>query len=557
MPIRAPALPLVPLVGLFVVSLAPAASAQSVEDSRLIELAQRGENAERGRPNDEDGDANEGRRSRDDRRGEPRAERGGRDRDEGKGDRRQGGRDAKQAREPRPQRGQEAREERRSRPAPAAAEPREPRRASPEPAQKTRETDQRDAKQRQDEPRKRSDDDAKRRDARQTDEREPRQRGERQRQDRDGERKRQARPEPRDGGGQPPPADARRKSDQETDRGRRQARERERAPDRKSAARPADNDRELRRFEDVRKKRTERTEGGRNVIVEPDNRKIVRQKNRTIIRHDDNRRLRKSGREVRRERQKDGTWLIVTAGLAGALIYSLQDDDGRLLRRSRRDKGGREYVLFDNRRHYYEGRGASRRYDPYFDSYIDLPPPRLSISRDEYIVEYDGASEDDIYDALLAPPVEKLDRRYSLDEVRYSYNLLERMRRVDLNVVNFDFGSWEVTPDQYPKLERVADALDRILEDSPDEVFLLEGHTDAVGSDVDNLSLSDRRAESVAIVLTEEFDIPPENLMTQGYGEYHLKVNTQEPSRINRRVALRRITPLLDREGWSDDVSGR
>lgn len=328
---------------------------------------------------------------------------------------------------------------------------------------------------------------------------------------------------------------------------------------RTKAARPADAGRRredaTRRFEDVRKQRTERKQGTRNVIVEPDNRVIVRQKNRTIIRHDDNKRLRHSGREMRRERQKDGTWLIVTAGLAGALIYTLQDDEGRLLRRSRRDKSGRDMVLFDNRRHYYQGRGPSRTYDPYDDPYVSLPPPRVSIPRDQYILEYEGASADDIYDALMAPPVEELSRRYSLDEVRYSYSLLERMRRVDLDAVNFDFGSWDVTEDQYPMLERIADAIHRILEDSPDEVFLLEGHTDAVGSDVDNLSLSDRRAESVAMVLTDEFEIPPENLMTQGYGEYHLKVQTEEPSRVNRRVAIRRITPLLDREGWDDDVS--
>lgn len=294
-----------------------------------------------------------------------------------------------------------------------------------------------------------------------------------------------------------------------------------------------------------------REEGRRKVIVEPDNRVIIQQKDRrATIRSNDERRFRHAGREMRRERQKDGSWLIVTAGLAGALIYTLQDDEGRLLRRSRRYDDGREAVLFDNRS-YYRDRGASRTYDPYDSPYVDLPPPRVSIPRDEYIVEYEGASVDDIYDALMAPPVERLDRRYSLDEVRYSYRLLERMRRIDLDAVNFDFGSWEVTEDQYPKLERIADAMHRALEKSPDEVFLVEGHTDAVGSDIDNLSLSDRRAESVAMALTDEFEIPPENLMTQGYGEYHLKVQTEEPSRINRRVAIRRITPLLDRENVS------
>ena len=65
------------------------------------------------------------------------------------------------------------------------------------------------------------------------------------------------------------------------------------------------------------------------------------------------------------------------------------------------------------------------------------------------------------------------------------------------------------------------------------------------GADEDNLSLSDRRAESVAVALTQQFGVPAENLTTQGYGEQYLKVPTQGPEQQNRRVTLRRITPLL------------
>jgi outer membrane protein OmpA-like peptidoglycan-associated protein len=85
----------------------------------------------------------------------------------------------------------------------------------------------------------------------------------------------------------------------------------------------------------------------------------------------------------------------------------------------------------------------------------------------------------------------------------------------------------------------------RAIEQNPAEVFLVEGHTDAVGPDIDNLTLSDRRAETVAAILAEHFQIPAENLTTQGYGEQYLKVNTQAAARQNRRVTLRRITPLL------------
>ena len=84
-----------------------------------------------------------------------------------------------------------------------------------------------------------------------------------------------------------------------------------------------------------------------------------------------------------------------------------------------------------------------------------------------------------------------------------------------------------------------------MTEANPNEVFLIEGHTDAVGTEEDNISLSDRRAEAVAVALTEQFQVPPENLTTQGYGEQQLKVPVQGPNEQNRRVTVRRITPLL------------
>ncbi len=138
-----------------------------------------------------------------------------------------------------------------------------------------------------------------------------------------------------------------------------------------------------------------------------------------------------------------------------------------------------------------------------------------------------------------------LERAYALDEIRYNVNLRDRVRRVDLTAITFDSGSWELAPEQFPRLEAVANGIRQVLEQNPDAVFMIEGHTDAVGADVDNLSLSDRRAESVAVVLTEQFQIPPENLVTQGYGEQNLKVPVDGPSRENRRVAVRNISSLL------------
>ena len=150
-----------------------------------------------------------------------------------------------------------------------------------------------------------------------------------------------------------------------------------------------------------------------------------------------------------------------------------------------------------------------------------------------------------LYDTLTAPPVDYIERAYSLDEIRYSPSLRDRMPRIDLDTVTFESGSWELTPEQIDRLAPIADAMKRAIDQDPQTVFMIEGHTDAVGNPDDNLSLSDRRAEAVAVALTEQFGVPAENLTTQGYGEQQLKIPTQGPEQANRRVTVRNIGPLL------------
>ena len=284
--------------------------------------------------------------------------------------------------------------------------------------------------------------------------------------------------------------------------------------------------------QDLRAQRHERTEpGGGVVIEEPDHRQIVREGGQVFVRHDENERLFAFG-QGRRERRADGNYSIIVRP-DGDEIITVTDDDGRLIRRFRRERDGREDILIDNRR---------PRDEPIF---LNLPVPIIGIPQDQYIVDTAVAPEPFIYQTLEAPPLVPIERPYSLDEIRYNVALRDRMRRIDVDTINFDFGSWEVTPDQVARLQLVAQAIQDIVARNPNEVFLIEGHTDAVGQDVDNLSLSDRRAETVAGILTENFQIPPENLTTQGYGAHFLKIQTPDANRQNRRVTVRRITPLL------------
>jgi OmpA-OmpF porin, OOP family len=291
-----------------------------------------------------------------------------------------------------------------------------------------------------------------------------------------------------------------------------------------------------RRLEDFRGARRETQEGGRTVFTEP-GRIIIRDPSgQSFIRHDEEERFRFGARDIQ-TRQVGGETQTIVIRPDGSQIITVTGRDGQLLRRLRRDQQGREIIIIDNS--YRDPRSVG-------GFYVDLPPPVIRIPYDRYIVDAGDASPDLIYDTMEAPPVDRIERRYSLDEIRYSPSVRQLMPSIDLNTITFETGSWEIPPDQAAKLQVIADGLNRAITRNPREVFLIEGHTDAVGNDVDNLSLSDRRAQSAAELLTQQFGVPAENLTSQGYGSQYPKEQTDGPSRINRRVTVRRITPLLN-----------
>lgn len=310
------------------------------------------------------------------------------------------------------------------------------------------------------------------------------------------------------------------------------------APQGQAPATPQPNRTEdrARRLEDVRGERQEIQQGNRRIIQEG-SRSIIQDGNRKFIRHDENERFRRFGRDVSEQKIGNETRTFAVSP-NGTRIVTVTGPDGRLLRRSR-FVNDREVVIIDNRPR--SGRASTA----FFLALPAIALGTLAIPRERYIVEAESAPPEYIYGALMAPPVMPLERAYTLDEIRYSPELRDRMPRIDLDTITFDTGSWEIAPDQYGRLAPIAEGIKRAVTQNPNEVFLIEGHTDAVGNDDDNLSLSDRRAEAVSVVLTDQFQIPPENLTTQGYGEQQLKVPTQGPERLNRRVTVRRITPLL------------
>lgn len=99
--------------------------------------------------------------------------------------------------------------------------------------------------------------------------------------------------------------------------------------------------------------------------------------------------------------------------------------------------------------------------------------------------------------------------------------------------VLFGYDRDDVTADAKKKLSDLADILNKY----PDTYVLVEGHTDATGTDEYNMDLSRRRATSVATFLKTE-NIKSQRIQTKWYGESQPKyANDTEGDRAkNRRV---------------------
>ena len=99
----------------------------------------------------------------------------------------------------------------------------------------------------------------------------------------------------------------------------------------------------------------------------------------------------------------------------------------------------------------------------------------------------------------------------------------------------FDFDSAELRPESITELERVV----KFMGDVPFAKTMVEGHTDSVGADAYNMSLSDRRAKAVFDYLSSR-GVDPARMSSVGKGETAPIADnaTAEGRQENRRVML-------------------
>ena len=268
---------------------------------------------------------------------------------------------------------------------------------------------------------------------------------------------------------------------------------------------------------------------GEQVVANSGDRLVVEGSGGLAVYKDDDALLRQPGATMRTETFTDGSSRVTLDREDGSQVVTIRDARGRVLRRTVLSYDGTRYELFD---------------DLQPEPAVNLP--QLDATRPE--PRSFSAAESDLTalrTALRQKTAVDSERTFSLRQIREIEQVRNLVPAIELDTVTFSSNSAAIPPAQVRKLLRLGILIEELLLENPREMFLIEGHTDGVGSDSHNLALSDRRAESVALALSENFYIPPENLIVQGYGEAFPKSRTQTTDARNRRVAVRRITPLL------------
>ncbi len=176
---------------------------------------------------------------------------------------------------------------------------------------------------------------------------------------------------------------------------------------------------------------------------------------------------------------------------------------------------------------------------------VEIQPYTQSAPRPPRAVFAAEVDDADMMDVLTSSAGNGMQQRYKVQDIANQQSIRNSVSRIEVDTLRFGYNEGFIREEQLGSLDAIAAIIEKIVKKYPKEVFLIEGHTDAVGSDAYNLKLSKLRAESVKKALSTYYVIPAKNLRTVGLGERFLKIPTADPEPENRRVSISRITSLL------------
>ncbi len=105
--------------------------------------------------------------------------------------------------------------------------------------------------------------------------------------------------------------------------------------------------------------------------------------------------------------------------------------------------------------------------------------------------------------------------------------------------IKFDRNSSTLNPNSLTHLKQLGTLLN--LEKMVNENIMIVGHTDSLGSDSHNLTLSKKRSQSVKDFLVSNYQIEPTRIKTSGKGESSTLPGKSGEASVNRRVEFYHI----------------
>lgn len=131
---------------------------------------------------------------------------------------------------------------------------------------------------------------------------------------------------------------------------------------------------------------------------------------------------------------------------------------------------------------------------------------------------------------------DKAERCYNaaLDGLPDPFTPEDLIKALNILIINFESGKFDIPPRRLAALQKGAGFIKRL---PPSVVLEIGGHTDSVGNDTSNQTLSENRATAVKNTLVK-FGVNPTALETKGYGKARPKTtNDTEFGRFqNRRI---------------------
>jgi|APTNR8051073442_1049403.scaffolds.fasta_scaffold00005_320 outer membrane protein OmpA-like peptidoglycan-associated protein len=139
-------------------------------------------------------------------------------------------------------------------------------------------------------------------------------------------------------------------------------------------------------------------------------------------------------------------------------------------------------------------------------------------------------------DDVSVKAIDSLKNRTVPAALKYRKDTVELNRDYVLKNIQFEFDSYVLLRSSFVELDKVVD----YLKDSPEINVRLSGHTDFIGSDDYNITLSRNRARSVADYFVSK-GIQSQRIISYGFGKTRPIVldKTDEARKINRRVEIR------------------